>query len=130
MTELDLCAFQTTTLGALIAALERCEPDADVLFDFCYLSPTTAARYRGYHGHLALGWKSTTVPPYWPKASELTATLRAALIATFEGWKGGSFTMKSTSPVWVDNPGGCSATAIIGIKASSTQVVLHTRKVD
>jgi hypothetical protein len=39
--ELERSIFDTATIGAVIEALERASPEADLHFDFCYLRPTT-----------------------------------------------------------------------------------------
>lgn len=130
--ELDLSLFGTTTLGALIDALRFGPKDADVQFDFCYLSPTDVASYRGYYDHLALGWTDKHEGPgHWPKASALLANLEAAIGKTFEGWKGGSYRMGRDTPLWVANAGDTGGTGITAIEFEGESTIdLHTAKVD
>ncbi len=131
--QLPLSTFKpTTSLGALIAALERCGADADVQFDFCYLRPTTLGSYRGYYDDLALGWTNESVSGggHWPKVSAVIAELKSAIGKTFEGWKGGSYTMSEKTPVWVANSGDSGGTGIVAIQNEGHTVILITDKVD
>ena len=135
--DLERTAFGTTSIGAVIAALERCAPSADVEFDFCYLRPTRLASYRGYYDHLALGWSDECVHDrdgkfvrHWPAVSDVLTELKGALGKTFEGWKGGQCTMGPTTPLWVANPGHTGGTGIVGVKATEGTVTLITAKVD
>lgn len=131
MGEITLSLFGTATLGDVIQALERADPTAEVQFDFCYLAPTEVDSYRGYYEHLALGWKNADAPPYWPKVSELLVTLKAAVGATFEGWKGGRFRMRADTPLWVANRGHSGGTGIVGVDLDGEYtVILRTAKVD
>lgn len=131
MSNIELSLFGTATLGAVIAGLERIHPDAAVQFDFCYLAPAEVDSYRGYYEHLALGWKDRDAPPYWPQASELLATLKAAQGATFEGWKGGQYRMRADTPLWVANRGNSGGTGIVGLDLDGDRTaVIRTAKVD
>lgn len=124
--------YDTATLGGLIAELERMPRDADVQFDFCYLRPTKVDSYRGYYDHLALGWSDKSDGDrHWPPVSKVLAELKAAVGATFAGWKGGEYTMSENTPVWVANPGQTGGTGIVGVeREGESTIVLVTRKVD
>jgi hypothetical protein len=128
--KLNLTAWGTASLGEVIGLLERCEPGADVQFDFCYLSPTTVDSYRGYYDHLALGWEQRAGSPYWPTVSEVLTVLRGAVDKDFEGYKGGTYRMSEDTPLWVANYRHTGGTGIVEIEASDHTVILHTRKVD
>ncbi len=129
--ELEISAFGTATIGSVIEALQFAEPDADVMFDFCYLAPTKLMSYRGYYEHLALGWEKPEQSPYWPKVSDFLAMLEAAEDATFSGYKGGDYRMSRSTPLWVDNYSDASGTGIVGIEfLGESTVILQTSKVD
>lgn len=126
---LELSPFGTTKLGALIEALRFAPKDADVQFDFCYLSPTSVASYRGYYDHLALGWDAKA----WPKVTAVLAELESAVGKTFEGWKGGNYRMSLETPLWVSNRGETGGTGIVAVAFEGEEVhtvVLVTEKVD
>lgn len=127
---MELTIYGTASLGAVIDALRAADPDSEVQFDFCYLSPTGVASYRGYYDHLALGWEQSEEPPYWPKASDLLARLEAAIGHTFEGWKGGHYRMSRDTPLWVANRGETGGTGIVGIRDEGHSVIIETAKVD
>lgn len=129
--DLELSAFGTVTIGSLIDALEWAEPDASVMFDFCYLAPTSLRSSRGYYEHLAIGWKVPESEPYWPTVAEILRLLESAAGATFEAYKGGSYTMSQDTPLWVDNWGDASGTGIVGVEfLGESTVILKTSKVD
>lgn len=137
MIELERSIYGTATLGAVIAALERAEPEADVQYDFCYTRPTTVASYRGYHDHLALGWsedsvkdKSGNFVSHWPKAKDVLAELKSALGKTFKGYKGGDFMMAANTPLWVAKWGQSGGTGIVGMTCDEYIVMLITAHVD
>jgi hypothetical protein len=131
MIELPTTAFGTTSLGALIDALKRCHKEADVQYDFCYLSPTTVESYRGYYNHLALGWTNREAPPYWPTVAQVLAVLEPAVNATFQGYKGGDYRMTRETPLWVANYSHTGSTGIVAIEAEYDHtVVFITKKVD
>lgn len=110
------------TLGEFIGALEKCDNSKDVYFEFANYSPTRFDSYRGYYEQLALGFKedaSMTV-------SELLESAKKALGHTFEGYKGGFYTMFKNTPVWAANYGRSNSTAIIGVKECKYAVYILT----
>jgi hypothetical protein len=116
------------TVRMLIGALERFEPATSLMFDFCGLEPTTLDSYRGYYEDLALGWR--------PREGEgvttasVLASLRAAIGATFQGWKGGDYVAHLDSRVWVANRGESGGTGIVGVENGEWRAVLQTALVD
>lgn len=122
-------------LGDLIAALEGCAlKDSEgkptkVWFDFGGFTPTEAHSYRGIYAHLALGFESrdydrtTTLP-------DLLADLRSANGKFFVGYKGGSYLMSDSTPVWVSNYGEAHNTAVSGIIDLGWRVIIETRFCD
>lgn len=106
-------SLRSARLGELISAFAACNPEADVYYDFAYLSPTKPASWRGVYAELALGWASDRGS--WLKVSEVLAWLREANGHLYEGYKGGTYRMGLSTPVWVDNWGQYSSTAIAGL---------------
>lgn len=122
------------TLGEVIDALKRSEPDATVHFDFCYTAPTTVASYRGYYDDLALGWQPATYDDesktYWPLVATILERLQSAVGKRFEGWKGGFYLMDTDTMLWVANPGETSGTSISRVSYEYGTVILHTEKLN
>lgn len=120
------------TLGEIIA---KCEAIAargyersdglppTVTFDFEYLRPTTLDSWRGIYAELALGFNADGNAPSLP---DFIAMLRDAVGKTYDGWKGGEYTMSERTPVWVANPGNSGNTAIIDVVDDQWQVILIT----
>ncbi len=128
MKELDLTFRGTTSLGSLIDALKECAPGAEVQFDFCYIVPTTLASYRGYYEDLALGWQDKGPTK---TVAGLIEQLEGAIGDTYEGWKGGDYTMHRGSSIWVANRGEAGGTAIVGLNDETYHgVILVTKLVD
>lgn len=87
------------TLGELIQALERCDPDKIVRHGF-----GRPHSYRGYYEQLAF-------EPMGNRAVvEILADAKAALGATFMGYKGGEYRMDDWTDVWLANYGECGET--------------------
>ena len=78
------------TLGELIAALEREDPSQVVPVGF-----KNPHSYRGYYHDLAFE------PALNVTVGEMLEAARSALGQTFEGYKGGEFTMTESTDVWI-----------------------------
>ena len=92
------------SLNDLIDRLEELPQDMPILLG-------EADSYRGYYSDLAFA------PLYDTEPRTVKEALDAAEDAhgkTFEGYKGGEFTMEGDTPVWYSHYGSCGP-AIIGI---------------
>lgn len=116
------------SLGQLIDALKGVsssndKEDITVSFDFEYSRPTDFSSWRGVYAELALGFAfdgdETTL-------DELIVRAERSVGMTFDGYKGGGFTMTRDTPVWVANYGNSGSTAITGVYDDGWQVVLLT----
>lgn len=85
------------TLGELIAALEAEDPAKVVARGF-----THPHSYRGYYHDLAFE------PDRNVTVGEMLADAYSAVGETYEGWKGGDFTMGRSTDVWLSYEGCCS----------------------
>lgn len=119
-------------LGELIAKLEQRDPADDICFDFCDLIPSGLSSYRGDYSELAIEYKTSAdfqalgVPT--PTVGEFLHQLQMALQEPFDGYKGGTYRMSVTTPVWVDNWGHCTGTKIVGVAQQYSTVYLITEK--
>ncbi len=113
-------------LGHLIAKLEACDQSKDVEFDFCGFIPGDLDSYRGYYEQIALEYdNSGTVT-----VGELLKKCRDAIGATFTGYKGGEYTMRASTPVWVANYGHSCNTTITDVTEGRFTVYLVTGLAD
>lgn len=78
------------TLDQLIAALEAAPPDLRVPLGF-----TSPHSYRGYYSDLAFELKGDTT------VGEMLDCAKSALGQTFHGYKGGQYTMRGHTDVWL-----------------------------
>lgn len=97
--------------------------DVPVCFDFEYARPTNYMSWRGVYAELAVGFAfdglRTTLDEFIVRTEQCVGE-------TFDGYKGGDFTMTAKTPVWVANYGNVGSTAITGVYDEGWQVVLMT----
>ena len=91
------------TLGKEIAALEKMPSDSAVI------NLRRPHSYRGYYCDLAFENDSGTC-----QAWELLAECKSAIGKVFEGYKGGNYIMKESTPVWIAEY-GCSGVKLIAL---------------
>lgn len=122
------------TLGELILKLEPIvkkqlervkegNDEATVVYDFEYLFPTKFNSWRGIYAELALNFNTEGKPL---KVSEFYKICKETLGKTFEGYKGGEFTMSKITPIWVANYGNAGSTALIDVVDDDYTVILIT----
>lgn len=105
------------TLGAAIERLAACDQDAIVvLSDAPGSSPGAPDSYRGYYSDLAFPEVSHR------PVSAVLADCRSVLDQTLTGYKGGDFTMDSTTPLWVAEYGDSSNRAVVDIREADGKV--------
>lgn len=111
------------TLGGLISALEKADPALPVRLDNGSY-PGKTHSYRGYYSDLSFAPTDKPIT-----AGELLVECRAALGATFEGYKGGDFIMESNTPLWSASYGTSSdGRAMMGIEARDGVLVIATKE--
>lgn len=113
------------TLGELLKQLRRCRDDegeTDVRFDFCGAIPTDFRSYRGFYDQVALGYGFGGIDT----VEQLMCRVQIAIGKTYEGYKGGQFTMTEDTPVWVDVWGEYTSTAIVGVEYIEYQAIIRT----
>lgn len=93
-----------------------------VSFDFENARPTKFDSWRGVYAELAIGFGFDGEMPL----PDFIAMAEAAVGATFDGYKGGEFTMTRDTPVWVANYGNSGNTAVVGVVDLGHQVMLST----
>jgi hypothetical protein len=116
------------SLGQLIDKLKEVrarnnKEDATVNFDFEYARPADFSSWRGVYAELALGF---AFDGDYTTLDDLIARAERAVGHTYDGYKGGEFTMTRDTPVWVANYGNSGSTAVTGVYDDGWQVVLLT----
>lgn len=144
------------TIGGLREALRALEPAAAVYID--NRPPTALSSYRGYYDQLAIertdarherteldgrgepfemnmAGYGTYSPGNGevrikadPTVADLIEALDLADGEVFEGYKGGQFTMRSGTDLWVSEYGGCDRLRIFAVEALPGRVDLLTRE--
>ena len=117
--------MQNMTLGEIVDVLKRKDPTWHVYYDFVQFAPEGIHSYRGYYDQIALGYghKPITV-------AELLGLCQGAIGKDFEGYKGGTYTMHATTPVWVANYDESGSTAIVDIVERGYGLCLVTANMD
>lgn len=116
------------TLGEIILKLEAIkDKEKDILFDFCQLRPISLRSWRGDYSELAFGFDEEH--PY-PKVKDVLQWCKDAVGKTFQGYKGGDFTMGKSTPVWVANYGNSGDTGVLDIFDDAYSVYIITGRCD
>lgn len=82
------------TLGDLIDLLEHMDPDQMIQ------NLPVPHSYRGYYTNLAFNPSTCRVP-----VGQLLESCRGLIGETFEGYKGGEYTMDRSTPLWISDYG-------------------------
>ena len=112
------------TLGDFIKALGNLPNGAMVR---CYSgeSVSSLCSYRGYYDQLAIG-RATPVRT----VADVLEDARGAVGASFDGYKGGSYRMDNSTPVWFADYGEAPGYAVVGVRQVGDAVHILTRKVE
>jgi len=110
------------TLGELIDVLDAAPPDAVVTFSGGG-GIGRERSYRGYYHDLALEPAAEA-----GTAADLAKRMKAAAGSTYEGYKGGDYTMNLDTPLWRAYY-GCCGDAIIDAQAGDGTITLVTKMV-
>jgi len=131
----DMKTSAQLTLGELIIKMEGKSGDKPVVFDDGKHFPTYLGSWRGDYCELALGY-NVYEDEKPMNGADFAEKLKKAVGATYQGYKGGDFTMGKTTPVWVANNGECIGfreetedgheTAIVDVVEMPDSIVLQT----
>ncbi len=119
--------MMTLTLGQLKDELQKYSEVHSVFYDCLPLAqPTTFDSWRGSYDQLALGHEATTYTTNNVTVKALLDAIKSANGRTFKGWKGGSYNMNYSTPVWVENRGCYTGVKIVGTKFDRGFVLIRT----
>lgn len=110
------------TLGEWIDTLTMLHHDAEVVMD-CGTVPVGLASWRGVYAELTLDSRTDAEAI---TVKELLRDATEAVGTTFQGYKGGAFTMDRSTPVWADEWGEYRGRMLLGVVASGDKIVLKT----
>lgn len=119
-------AHKGMRLGEIIAALKQASPETNVIFDFGGFAPSGIDSYRGYYSDLALSYRANKPIT----VAELLEILTGADDDVFEGYKGGTWKMNKTTPVWVANYGESHGVAVTAVDTGGYRVIIRTALID
>jgi len=107
------------------------DPSLPVEFDDTSFFPSGLDSWRGIYRELAFTYGQTADASPGPDAGTVLAWLEAADGEEFYGYKGGTFRMGKTTPVWVANHGETAAwdsetKAVVGIEEVEDRVIIRT----
>lgn len=97
-------------------------PKAEVHMD-CGSVPTGLDSWRGSYSELTLTHQTNLTAPM---VKEVLDDARSAVGKTFQGFKGGNFTMDLYSAVWADEYGTANMRIPIAIKHTDSKVTIIT----
>lgn len=120
--------FDNMKLGELLEFLKDVSPTRLIKFDNGD-SPSRPHSYRGYYEQLA--FERNVVPMTVGGFLEMCQT--KVLGKTFEGYKGGKYTMAAETPLWCSDYGDASGVAIVKIVTEGGElddVILLTNQLD
>ncbi len=115
------------TLGELCQVLSAAPQDSKVVLDHnLSVSPGSPDSYRGYYSDLAFAPSSEPIT-----VKDFKAVCQDCLGKTFEGYKGGDYTMGPETPLWLSSYGTTrDSRAIVGIHQEMDLFVLQTKVLD
>ena len=115
-------------LGELILKLKSMPPDSDVILDFDNTIPYTIDSWRGSYDEIAICYThvgDSYAPKPWV-AQQFCRILIDAIGNTFTGYKGGTYIMDKTTPVWVANYGESGNRGVSGVRLEDNKVIIET----
>ncbi len=116
----------TLTLGQLKDELQKYSAEHPVRFDSLPLSqPTTFDSWRGSYDHLALGHEAIRYTTNNVTVGALLDAIKSTNGKTYEGWKGGTYRMNYSTPVWIENRGCYTGVKIVGMRFNGTYVLIR-----
>ena len=121
------------TLGEAIAFMEKLDdsrPIELVLPDsgevFLLGNPHS---YRGYYSDLAFEYKPASAEDRMT-VGEFRSMCKGCVGIPFEGYKGGEFVMKDTTPLWASSCGENSGIAMMSMHILGPRVAILTKQID
>ncbi len=112
------------TLGEVILLLESQPASNTIKLDFTNSNSSHLDSYRGYYTDLSLDYDSDEKPK---TVNQLLKMFEDANGTTYEGYKGGDYTMNRKTLVWVA-PYGCCGRMLIDIQSKGKITTIITQE--
>ena len=112
------------TLGGMIAALDKMPADMPIEYEDGGF-PSEPHSYRGYYSDLSFETESGA-----STVAEISSMLKSALGETFEGYKGGDYTMGNDAPLWSSSYGTGSGKALMAVDVVDNRAVIRIEQID
>lgn len=152
----EMQTSEQLTIEVLILKLEAIkDKELPVVFDVEPYKPTGMDSWRGSYREMSLNYEGagsyygrnlgatsygyeeheriSTKLPKNVRVEDLLNKLKECIGKTFQGYKGGDFTMGKQTPVWVANYGDSSGfrengeTAVVGLEEKADKVIILTK---
>ena len=116
-------------LGELIDKLKKANPNAvvELVVDKEFYSPNEFDSYRGYYDQLAISKKNIVEEVF---VKDFLDECFKCLYKSFQGYKGGFYSMDLTTPIWVSEYGECDNWIITGASSSTLKFTINTEYED
>jgi len=111
-------------LGEVILLLKDAPPSDTVKLDFTDHNPRRLGSYRGYYEDLSLEY-GTENPPM--TVEQLLKMFEGAVGKTYQGYKGGDFTMSAKTLIWVA-PYGDTGRMLTDIRSKNGITTIITKE--
>lgn len=113
------------TLGKLVTLLSNTDAALPVVIDRYGLAPVSPHSYRGYYSDIAFEHDADDV-----SVGDFLNTVKSTIGSVFEGYKGGDFTMKENTHVWISSWGSASSIAAMDVVVIDGKAVIITKEID
>ena len=114
------------TLGEVILLLKSQPPFNIIKLDFTTDNPSDLISYRGYYTDLALDYDDDVIGT---NVRQLLKTFEEADGRTYEGYKGGDYTMHRKTLVWIAPYGSCGR-MLVDIQSKNNITTIITQEDD
>jgi len=107
-------------------ALNKGQGHIPVVFELSDVVPMDFLSWRGDYSQIAISYGIST-PNNTMTASKFLYMLRSIEETPYFGFKGGEYFFNNETPVWVDNWGEDTNTALVGVMNLGSKILLETR---
>ena len=116
------------TIGEVIDALEKLDPEQEIRYSFCNFVPTELISWRGDYHEAAIGFVNYHDNCGLRKVKDLLENLRSSInLKTFRDYKGGLYIYTRDTPLHVDNYGTSTNTVVKSVRDRGIFAHINTK---